>query len=135
MFMIETQVHGRSRRRSRKEADRLVEEFERSGQSRQAFCREHGLSLGTLGNFRKRRARVEAALAESAPSSLVQPAVTFVPLEIVERQAAAPVAASDSLADSGATLFIELCRGRRIGVMAGFDATTLRRLLSVLEQA
>jgi transposase-like protein len=132
--MIETQIHARSRRRSRKEADRLVEEFERSGQSRQAFCREHGLSLGTLDSYRKRRAIVDTALAESAPSSLVQPAVTFVPLEIVERQAVAPLATSHSIVDIGATLFIELSHGRRIGVMAGFDASTLTRVLAVLEQ-
>jgi transposase-like protein len=132
--MIEAQVHGRSRRRRREEADRLVEAFERSGQSRRAFCREHGISLGTLDNYRKRCATVEAARAEAALSSPLQPAVTFVPLEIVEPQAAAQVAAAHCLTDGGATLFIEVRRGRRIGVMAGFDATTLTRLLNVLEQ-
>jgi hypothetical protein len=34
-----------------------------------------------------------------------------------------------------AYLFVELSRGRRIGVVSGFDATTLTRLIAVLERA
>jgi hypothetical protein len=36
---------------------------------------------------------------------------------------------------NGATLFVELAGGRRVGVVSGFDASTLRRLIAVLEQA
>ena len=43
------------RRRSREEADRLVVEYERSGMTREAFCRQQGLSAATLDNYRKRR--------------------------------------------------------------------------------
>ena len=67
-------------------------------------------------------------------SPRAKPAVTFVPLEVVTARAAAPAVSFPETVDQGATLFIELPRGRRIGVTAGFDAATLARLLSVLEQ-
>ena len=35
---------------------------------------------------------------------------------------------------SGATFELELAGGRRIGVVSGFDALTLTRLIAVLEQ-
>jgi len=38
-------------------------------------------------------------------------------------------------AGSGATLFVELAGGRRVGVVSGLDAGTLRRLIAVLGQA
>jgi hypothetical protein len=52
------------------------------------------------------------------------PAVSLIPVEVVE-QAAAPEAWQ-------AALFVELSGGRRIGVGAGFDTATLRRLIAVL---
>ena len=60
--MSETQAVERGRRRrSRGEAERLVLDYERSGMTRVAFCRQHGLSAATLDNYRKRcRADVDA---------------------------------------------------------------------------
>ena len=42
------------RRRSRGEAAALVAEFEAGGLSRQEFCRQRGLAVGTLDKYRLR---------------------------------------------------------------------------------
>ncbi len=128
--MIERQQHKVSRRRSREEAAQLVLEYEQSGLTRRVFCRQHGLSLATLDNYRKRCSSVDAAVPDGAPSSPDRPAITFVPLELVEQPAAARHEACN-----GATLFVELAGGRRIGVVSGFDAETLTRLIAVIERA
>jgi transposase-like protein len=127
--MIESQEHKVRRRRSREEAARLVSEYEQSGLTRQAFCRQHGLSLTTLDNYRKRGSSLDAAFPDAVPSSPNRSAITFVPLELMEQTAIARHEACD-----GATLFVELAGGRRIGVVSGFDALTLTRLIAVLEQ-
>jgi len=54
----------------------------------------------------------------------VAPAVSLIPVEVVDRPAAQ--------AASQTALFVELAGGRRIGVSAGFDVATLRRLLAAL---
>lgn len=127
--MVEPEAHKVRRRRSREEAAQLVREFEQSGQTRQVFCRQHGLSVGTLDSYRKRSPPVDAPVQDAVPSSSNRPDMTFVPLELVERRAITRQDACD-----GATLFVELGRGCRIGVVSGFDAATLRRLIAVLEQ-
>jgi hypothetical protein len=106
------------RRRSKVEAERLVVEFKQSGLTRQAFCAQHGLSVGTLDRYREHR-RPEA------------PAVTsrMLPVEIITGVAPAP-----SAEISREALWVELGNGRRIAVAQGFDATTLERLVAVLEQ-
>jgi len=50
---MQTQV-----RRSRAEADRVVEEFEASGLSRREWARQTGVSVNTLDLYRKQRGRV-----------------------------------------------------------------------------
>ncbi len=52
------------------------------------------------------------------------PAVSLIPVEVVDRAPAHQV--------SQTALFVELSGGRRIGVSAGFDGVTLRRLITVL---
>lgn len=126
--MIEPEQKVR-RRRSRKEAARLVSEYEQSDLTRQAFCRQHGLALKTLDRYRKRSSSPDAAVPDTAPCSPNQSAITFVPLEFVER----PAVARQEVRN-GATLFVELAGARRIGVLSGFDAFTLTRLIAVLEQ-
>jgi transposase-like protein len=126
--MIEPQDHRVSRRRSREEAALLVLEYEQSGLRRQAFCRQHGLSVATLDNYRKRSCSLDAAVTDAVPSSPNRPAITLVPLELVEQ----PAIARQEVCH-GATLFVELAGGRRIAVVSGFDALTLTRLIAVLE--
>jgi transposase-like protein len=127
--MNEPQERTVRRRRSREEAAQLVSEYEQSGLTRQAFCSQRGLSLTTLDKYRKRNACLDAAVRNAAPSSPTRTAITFVPLELVEQPAVARQKVSN-----GTTLFVELAGGRRIGVVSGFDALTLTRLIAALEQ-
>jgi hypothetical protein len=68
------------RHRSRVEAERLVVEFEQSGLTRQAFCAQHGLSVGTLDRYREHR-RPEAPAVASR----------ILPVGVVSSGAAAPL--------------------------------------------
>jgi transposase-like protein len=128
--MSEAQKHHVRRRRSREEADRLVMEYEQSGLTRRIFCRQHGISLATLDNYRRRLACGSGQAPDAGPAPTIASAVTFVPVELVERSSL-----HRKTADDGACLHIELAGGRRISVSSGFDAGTLTRLLAVLEQA
>ena len=128
--MNEPQAHRTRRRRSQEEADRLVMEYEQSGLTRRIFCRQHGISPATLDNYRKQRTSGAGLAQGASPAANSAPAVTFVPVELVER--ASP---HIQTADSGASLHIELACGRRIAVTAGFDAVTLTRLIAVLEES
>ncbi len=113
--------HGRSRR-SRAEVAELVAGFERSGLSRAEYCRRHGLSLASLKRYCKRMTAGRRSGLTAAECAA--PAVSLIPVEIVER-CGAPKNLSTAL-------YVELSGGRRIGVCAGFDAETLRRLMAVL---
>jgi len=125
--MSETAALGRSRkRRSRAEAERLVHEYEQSGMTRVAFCRQHGLSVATLDKYRQRcRPR---GLADVDAVRQRWSSVPLVAVDLVDR------ATSSSGLSGESALFVELDGGRRIGVTAGFDAATLRQLIAVLEQ-
>ena len=67
-------------RRSTEEVQRLLEEFQQSGETRAAFCRRQGIAVTTLDYYRHRRApQARARLARvklSAQSS--DPSTTFV---------------------------------------------------------
>lgn len=106
------------RRRSRAEAEELVREFEASGLTRQAFCTGRGLSVTTLDKYRRRVGAATRGTARSAG-----------------RLVAVEVMPGVSASKLSSVLCVELANGRRIEVGSGFDAATLKRLLSVLEQA
>jgi hypothetical protein len=111
------------RRRSPAEVATVVAAFEQSGLSRTEYCRQHGLSLSTLNRHRKGtsdRSRITSGLISHAT-----PAVSLIPVDVVD-------GAHKSLRTA---LYIELAGGRRIGIDAGFDGETLRRLIAVLEAA
>jgi hypothetical protein len=114
------------RRRSKVEAERLVLEFERSGLTRQAFCVHHGLSVAALDKYRKRcrTGGHQPAPAQAATNRIL-------PVELAN--GAAPFRAC--AVDSCRALWVELASGRRIAVNDGFDASTLERLIAVLEKA
>jgi transposase-like protein len=126
------------RRRSREEADRLVLEYEQSGLTRRVFCRAHDISPASLDNYRKRRASIVSAetgdydspLSKKNRTSTIRPASALVPVDVIESPSI-----PSTVALHEANLFVEFSRGRRIGVASGFDATTLTRLIAVLEQA
>ena len=105
---------GKQARRSRAEAEQVAREFEKSGLSRKAFSREHGLSVHTLDIYR-RRLRQKQREGDVANR--------LVAVEISE-----PVRAGAS------ELAVALANGRRIEVKRGFDTDTLKRLVALLER-
>lgn len=113
--MVHKQPAGKHRRhRNRSEADQLAAEYEVSGLTREAFCREKDVPLKTLCRYVTRYRRQRADALQSP--------------RLVQVEVMAPAGASGALT-------VLLARGRRIEVNCGFDAGTLRQLLSVLEQA
>ncbi len=106
------------RRRSRAEVEQLAAEYEASGLSRTEFCRKHGVSLGTLNRYLKRRR--QQTQGEAAGVNLLA----------VELCRARPAVGKPE--DSG--LAVALAGGWRIEVARGFDAGTLVQLLGVLER-
>jgi len=114
--------HPGSHRRRRAEVAELAAAFERSGLNQAEYCRQHGLSLSSLKRYSKRVEDAGSGLSDRNESAA--PAVSFIPVEVVDQ----PVAQQASQT----ALFVELSCGRRIGVGAGFDGATLRRLIAVL---
>jgi hypothetical protein len=113
--MIDTPSGTRHRRhRSRSEADQLAVEYEASGLTREEFCRQKDVPLKTLCRYvtRYRKHKTEGT----------QP----------PRWVTAEVAGDSG---NGGELAVLLSSGRRIEVKRGFDASTLRQLMAVLEQA
>lgn len=105
----------RRRRRSRVEAEQLVREFESSGLTRQAFCAERGLSVASLDKYRR---------------GLLSSAGPLVAVEVVSGIRTD----TQTIAEVDGALLVELRNGRRVAVRRGFDATTLQRLVTALEQ-
>ena len=118
-------------RRSRTEAEQLVDAFESSGLGRREFCLKHGVVLGTLDFWRKRRRQERDKVASKRPGMLnkdvragVASGSRLVAVELAGLQENA----------AGGGLVVVVSRGRRIEVSRWFDAATLERLLAVLEQ-
>ena len=102
---------GRRRYRSRKEAEQLAAEFEGSGLRQEEFCERNDVSRNALARYVKRYRRREA--------------------DAGQRWVGVEVAASGA---TGSGLSVALGGGRRIEVGRGFDAATLRQLVTALEQ-
>jgi hypothetical protein len=110
----------RSRRhRSRTEADQLAVEYEAGGLSREEFCNQRNVALKTLARYVTRYRKQQA---ESNPQQNTQP----------QRWVAVELAGQGGC---GGELSVLLSSGRRIEVKRGFDASTLRQLVAVLERA
>ena len=112
------------RHRSRGEAEQLVEEFAASGLRRREFCLQHGIAVGTLDYWRKRRQEREGQNLDTGRKVRDR----LVAVEVVRRSSA-----DGSQAGSGG-LTVVVSRRWRIEVARDFDAPTLGRLLGVLEQ-
>jgi hypothetical protein len=112
--VVQEQPTKRHRRhRNRAEADQLAAEYEGSGLTREAFCRERDVPLKTLCRY-VTRYRGQKAGALQSPH--------FVQVEVTT-----PAGVSSALT-------VLLPGGRRIEVNRGFDVGTLRQLVTVLEQ-
>jgi transposase-like protein len=90
---------------------RRIDQWRVSGLSVRAFCARHGLSTASFYNWR--RALQRRAADEPA----------FVPVQVV----------ADAVPTQASALEVVLTDGRAVRIAPGFDATTLRRLLAVLE--
>ena len=118
-------------RRSRTEAEQLVDAFESSGLGRREFCLKHGVVLGTLDFWRKRRRQERDKVASKRPGMWnkdvragVASGSRLVAVELAGLQENA----------AGGGLVVVVSRGRRSEVSRWFAAATLERLLAVLEQ-
>ena len=107
------------RRRSRQEAAALVAEYEASGLSRQEFCQQRGLVVGTLDKYRRR--------VRGGSRSVAGP---MIPVEVALSPRRQP---SGDVGEEG-LFVVESRSGRRIEVRRGFDAGTLERLLTVVDR-
>jgi transposase-like protein len=123
--MREKRLNGEGQRRwTRAEADQLVEKFAASGLRRREFCLEHGIAVGTLDYWRKRRQERERQNRDSGR-------------KVTDRLVAVELArwskeAGNHAGSGGLTVVVS--RRWRIEVARDFDTATLERLLNVLEQ-
>jgi hypothetical protein len=84
------------------------------------------LSVAALDKYRKRCRALEHPPAQPQPEPN-----RILPVELVN--SAAPTCSSAG--ERSRALWVELANGRRIEVARGFDASTLERLVAVLERA
>lgn len=85
-----------------------------------AYCKRHGLSLSSFCQWRRRLAKLPAVPA--SPPGSGDPPARLLPVTLIE----------ESSTDSG--LSVVTGTGQRIAVATGFDPSTLKRLLAVLER-
>jgi len=119
-------IHRRPRR-SRAEVARIASSYPQSGLSRSQFCRQYGVSLSTLDRYCQDARHRDALQSASVSRSVGTVELPLAQVEFVEKTTTHIMPA--------APLRVELASGRRIAVPCGFDATTLTRLIAVLEQA
>src|SRR5208283_439230 len=108
------------RRRTHSEIQQLVAEFMSSGMRRTEFCRNRGLSFGTLDRHLKKQHWKRRSRRASSVSRLV-------PVELAARK-------SPTQHEPSCGLAVVLSGGCRIEVHPDFDTNTLKRLMSALER-
>jgi hypothetical protein len=101
-------------RRGPAEITQLLAEYQASGLSQMAFCRQAGLSLATLARYRKRQAEGKATSGSG-----------WLAVEVTGGQKGPGMGASSGLA-------LTMAGGLRIEIGRGFDSRTLAQLLGVL---
>jgi transposase-like protein len=120
------------------EADRLVAEFEDSGQSRREFSQARGISIHTLDAWRRRAGRSRPGAAILPVELVAGHAARDANLSCTERDPRRQERAREFLEpvvgeDMRRALCVVLASGRRVEVGAGFDAAELKRLIAALE--
>ena len=113
-----------------------IEAWRRSGQTQQEFCRAHGLSAGSFSHWKAELVRREGLRASVRAADATAPGG--------ERRERSPEALSWSevhwpagaaeVAGYGGGFEIVLPRGWSVRLGPRFEAESLRRLLSVLEE-
>ena len=113
---METGPRAPRRRRTKGEVQQLVSEFLSSGISQDEFCHKRAISRSALYRYLKKHQHLEKPTM----------ATELVRVELVD---------IGRSMNGGSGLAVVLRRGRKIEVGEGFDASTLERLLRVLERA
>ena len=122
------------RRRSRAEVAALLAEYEAGGLSRVEFCARHGLAVGTLDRYRKQREQLRGVAVEPGRWLAVE-VLASSPAGVFDSIPTGVVAPGQTGAVGRASgLSVVLRAGRRIELERGFDATTLERLVPLLER-
>jgi DNA-binding CsgD family transcriptional regulator len=116
-----------------------IEAWRRSGQTQQEFCRAHGLSVGSFSHWKAELVRREGLRTSVQAADAVVPVVPD-----GDRRKGSPEALSWSevrwpagaaeVAGDGGGFEIVLPRGLSVRLGPRFEAESLRRLLSVLEE-
>jgi signal recognition particle GTPase len=109
------------------EVAQIASSYPQSGLSRSQFCHQHGLSLSTLNKYCQHARHRDSLPSASTTKALNAVELPLARVEFVEKSA--------TRTEQHDPLLVELAGGRRIAVSAGFDAATLTRLITVLEQA
>jgi hypothetical protein len=118
----------------------LIEEWQQSGLKLPEFCRQRGLSRGTMQGWVYKPAlkrAIEAARREG-PDKTVKTSRERPPVEPSPSPAFLPVHFAEVSAPTlpptvRAAIEVVLGGGRRVAVGPGFDEQTLRRVVAVLE--
>jgi hypothetical protein len=128
--MSEQQEHGKiQQRRTRTEAEQLLDAFESSGLRRREFCQQYGVAMGTLDVWRKRRRQERSRFASKR---LGRRSKLHIDKEVAISGKLVAVEIAGRPSDG--KLSVVLPRGQRVDVFEGFDAATLERLLGVLDR-
>ena len=117
--MTSEQAVAGKKRRTTAEIEQIVREFENSGLNRSQFCRQQNLTLGVLNRCLRRLQAGGGSGAERGD-------------RLIAVELASKIRDVESARSCG--LAVVLGRGRRIVVSTGFDATSLQRLVQVLER-
>lgn len=96
---------------------RVLQQWRGSGLSVREFCRQQQVSEARFYAWRR---TLQRRAAEAAP---------FIPVRVVP-----PPAETAAASDATAGLELVLAAGRRLRIGPAFDAATLRRLLTLLEE-
>jgi hypothetical protein len=111
--MSEKQTGRRRRHWTRSEADRIAAEYETSGLAREEFCEQKTVTMKTLARYVTRLRRQSAASTQP------------------QRWVSVEVAGGNT--ETRSELTVVLGCGRKLEVRGGFDAGTLRQLVTALE--
>lgn len=113
-----------------------IEAWRRSGQTQQEFCRAHGLSAGSFSHWKAELVRREGLRASAGAADAAAPSGDRrerSPEALSWNEVRWPAGAAEVAGDCGG-LEIVLPRGLSVRLGPRFEAESLRRLLSVLEE-
>lgn len=101
---------------------RMIQRWRRSGMSARAFCEDQGLSEPSLYAWQRTLRQRDAQ------------ATRFVPVQVLAGDGDETSPAATDAGAALAALELIVAGGRRLRIGAGFDESTLRRLLALLEE-